>query len=366
MASTRPDNVCWCWARVGQAAVVYGLADAGAARIVILNRTLGHAADLVAALQPLFAECPLAAGWLPDELGQWSADTDLIVNCTSLGMTPHVDTTPWDDSVALCAGQVVYDLVYNPPVTRLLQQAEHAGARAVGGLGMLIWQGALAFERWTGQPAPVDIMRVAALRQMNGTRMNTDEHGSGQSESAFIRVHPRSISVRRATPEDAADIPRLNADVQRIHAAAHPDFFKPPSATTFPPAHFVELMERPDTVMFVAESEGRIVGYLYGDVTPAMETSSTYAFPRFYIHHISVEPAHQGQGCGTALIEAAKAVARERGIPTLALSVWDFNHKAHAFFARHGFVDYNQRMWIKGDLGARGEGRGATPTEPQA
>ena len=94
---------------------------------MVLNRTLGHAADLVAALQPLFAECPLAAGWLPDELSQWSADTDLIVNCTSLGMTPHVDTTPWDDNVALHAGQVVYDLVYNPPVTRLLRQAEHAG-----------------------------------------------------------------------------------------------------------------------------------------------------------------------------------------------------------------------------------------------
>ena len=224
---------------------------------------------------------------------------------------------------------------------------------------MLIWQGALAFERWTGQPAPVDLMRAAALRQMNGTRMNTDEHGSGQSESAFIRVHPRSISVRRATPEDAADIARLNADVQRIHAAAHPDFFKPPSATTFPPAHFVELMERPDTVMFVAESEGRIVGYLYGDVTPAMETSSTYAFPRFYIHHISVEPAHQGQGCGTALIEAAKAVARERGIPTLALSVWDFNHKAHAFFARQGSSITTSACGLKvtWGRGARGEGR---------
>jgi shikimate dehydrogenase len=83
------------------------------------------------------------------------------VNCTSLGMTPHVDTTPWDEAVTFRQEQVVYDLVYNPPQTRLLQKADADGATAINGLGMLIWQGAIAFERWTGQLPPVDVMRAA-------------------------------------------------------------------------------------------------------------------------------------------------------------------------------------------------------------
>ena len=68
----------------------------------------------------------------------------------------------WDEGVAFRSGQVVYDLVYNPPQTRLLQKATNDGAQAIGGLGMLIWQGALAFERWTGQLPPVAVMREAA------------------------------------------------------------------------------------------------------------------------------------------------------------------------------------------------------------
>ncbi len=60
----------------------------------------------------------------------------------------------------------VYDLVYNPAETRLLAQAAAAGAAAIGGLGMLVHQGALAFELWTGQAPATDIMRVAAERAL--------------------------------------------------------------------------------------------------------------------------------------------------------------------------------------------------------
>jgi shikimate dehydrogenase len=81
-------------------------------------------------------------------------------------MTPNVDTTPWDKNISFTTGQVVYDLVYNPPQTRLLQQAAADGAQAIGGLGMLIWQGAIAFELWTGQKPPVAVMRRAAEIKM--------------------------------------------------------------------------------------------------------------------------------------------------------------------------------------------------------
>jgi shikimate dehydrogenase len=60
----------------------------------------------------------------------------------------------------------VFDLVYNPVETRLLQQARKAGAHTIGGLGMLVGQGVLAFEMWTGQPAPVEVMRAACERAL--------------------------------------------------------------------------------------------------------------------------------------------------------------------------------------------------------
>lgn len=79
---------------------------------------------------------------------------DLIVNTTPLGMTPNIETSPLPDHIVLTAGTIVYDLVYNPRETKLMQQAKAQGCRAVNGLGMLIEQAALAFELWTGCTPP--------------------------------------------------------------------------------------------------------------------------------------------------------------------------------------------------------------------
>ena len=144
-------------------AVVYGLAEADCAGVKILNRTLTRATDLAQRMQGYFPGCPITAHAALAEIGADAHAADLIINCTSLGMTPHVETTPWDESISFRPGQVVYDLVYNPPETRLLAKASADGAVAIGGLGMLIWQGALALERWTGEVAPVAVMRQACL-----------------------------------------------------------------------------------------------------------------------------------------------------------------------------------------------------------
>jgi shikimate dehydrogenase len=142
-------------------AVVYGLAAAGARSITVANRTRERASDLVTTLQPQVPDCPLQHCTLPDDLPAIAADHELIVNCTSLGMTPNVDGLPWLPDLPFHPGQAVYDLVYNPRQTRLLAQAEQDGAQAIGGIGMLVWQGAIAFERWTGITPPVDVMRQA-------------------------------------------------------------------------------------------------------------------------------------------------------------------------------------------------------------
>ena len=92
-----------------------------------------------------------------------SADTfercRLIVHCTTIGMkySPQQEQSPLSGDV-IPEGILVYDLVFNPRVTPLLQLAQKAGADILGGLPMLVYQGAASFELWTGKKAPVDIM----------------------------------------------------------------------------------------------------------------------------------------------------------------------------------------------------------------
>ena len=147
-------------------AVVYGLVQAGAAAVVILNRSTARAEalahDLGAGPQERAPRAVrLAAGPLSAEkLVSEAAAADMLINATSVGMSPD-DASPWPSRVPLPKHLVVFDLVYEPRQTRLLTLAEAAGARPVGGLGMLVHQAALAFELWTGQAVPVDIMRRA-------------------------------------------------------------------------------------------------------------------------------------------------------------------------------------------------------------
>jgi shikimate dehydrogenase len=94
----------------------------------------------------------------------------LIVNCTPLGMTPNTLASPWLAGTPFPPSAFVYDLVYNPAVTQLTRDAQQAGLRAATGLGMLVEQGALAFELWTGQAAPRLTMRHAAEAALSGAQ----------------------------------------------------------------------------------------------------------------------------------------------------------------------------------------------------
>ena len=88
---------------------------------------------------------------------------DIVVNATSVGMSPNIDETPIPAKL-LKPGLIVFDIVYNPIKTRLLREAEAAGAETIGGLDMLVWQGVLAFEKWTGLKAPVKVMKEEAIK----------------------------------------------------------------------------------------------------------------------------------------------------------------------------------------------------------
>ena len=141
-------------------AAVYGLLQQGVGRITIANRTVERARRLIESLGS-----PANAEAAPLETTQASDDWDLIVNCTTLGMrhAPGEKESPLPVD-AIPAHSLVYDLVYNPEQTPLLQAAAKAGARTLSGLPMLIYQGAEAFRLWTGRDAPVEVMFQAARR----------------------------------------------------------------------------------------------------------------------------------------------------------------------------------------------------------
>ncbi len=143
-------------------AVVFGLLWSGTGEIVVLNRTLERAQALVSDLSKRDRWAPRlrALKLAPEALIESARAADLLVNATTVGMWPHTGGSIWPEDVPIPSHLTVFDLVYNPLETRLLQQARRAGARAIDGLGMLVRQGALAFEMWTSEPPPKDVMRA--------------------------------------------------------------------------------------------------------------------------------------------------------------------------------------------------------------
>jgi len=138
--------------------VAAALAGAGARSILIVNRHPARARALARAFRRV-AGAVEGRSWPPPKA--WTsllARADLLVNATSLGLHGEPSPVPVD---AMHRGLKVVDLVYNPSCTALLRAACHGGAGTLNGAGMLVHQGALAFERWTGRRAPVAIMRRA-------------------------------------------------------------------------------------------------------------------------------------------------------------------------------------------------------------
>ena len=145
-------------------AVAFGLAWEGVSELVIVNRTAERAAKLARDVSEATATETRGGGF--EDVSN-AASFDLIVNCTSMGMAggPDPERVPPIESL-LRRGVLVCDLVYNPQVTPLLSLARERGARVLGGIGMLVYQGAAAFEFWTEQEPPEDIMYSAALKAL--------------------------------------------------------------------------------------------------------------------------------------------------------------------------------------------------------
>jgi shikimate dehydrogenase len=146
-------------------ALAHGIITHGG-QLTIVNRSPDKGERLAGELDCDF--CPLT-----DFTG---GGFDILINATSLGMTPHSDLMPLTHA-CLRPAMTVMDIVYNPLETRLLKAAREAGCAVVDGVAMFVHQGAFQFERWTGKKAPVQLMKKTVLDALNAG-------SSGQGQTA--------------------------------------------------------------------------------------------------------------------------------------------------------------------------------------
>ena len=143
-------------------AVIAGCIQLGCQDIWVVGRDLGKLATL-------------QTSWSHLQLQEWSQLdnllplADLVVNCTPIGMFPQIDTSPLSrpQIELLRVGAIVYDLIYTPRPTKLLQMAQAVGCQSIDGVDMLVGQGAVALELWLGQSVPIELMRASLIEILN-------------------------------------------------------------------------------------------------------------------------------------------------------------------------------------------------------
>ncbi len=146
-------------------AIAMTLAFRGAEKIFICNRTVTKARQLATEINNKIRHCAEPVEQVFDRQAEALDRCDILVNGTSIGMHPHADELPIDESL-LAGHLVVADIVYNPLMTRLLRTAEARSCTIARGLGMLIYQGAAGFKLWTGVDPLIAEMSEVAYRLM--------------------------------------------------------------------------------------------------------------------------------------------------------------------------------------------------------
>ena len=137
------------------------LAAVNVAELFLVNRTASKAEEIAGEIKRQFPFMKVSVGYP-------KAEVDLLLNATSLGLKPG-DGSPLDEKqFSLKQTAAAYDMIYQPVETKFLAAAKAAGCRVANGIGMLVHQGAKAFEIWTGKPAPVDVMRRAVEGSVYG------------------------------------------------------------------------------------------------------------------------------------------------------------------------------------------------------
>lgn len=171
------------------------LALSGVTSIIIANRTLEKAQVLARFIKEKTGVLTKAILWPVDllekpisirdnlsshhpaihDFSKVIKEADLVVQTTPVGMFPKIDLCPPLPFECFHPGQIIYDLVYNPPRTCFLERIEKTGAKPIGGLSMLLYQGAIAFKLWTGREAPLEVMKKALEEEIKKQNFKKQE-----------------------------------------------------------------------------------------------------------------------------------------------------------------------------------------------
>jgi shikimate dehydrogenase len=149
------------------ASIVYALTHAGLP-LTIVDERVDRAIDLVHRLRHVLDEHSFSVYRWPQDLERVAPEANLIVNATAIGRWPAADRSPWPDDLPIPQDVLVFDLVSWPSKTRFLCRARAAGAQTVSRLSLLVYEAALALEKWTGRPQPIDVLwRVVGETLLN-------------------------------------------------------------------------------------------------------------------------------------------------------------------------------------------------------
>ncbi len=154
------------------------------------------------------------------------------------------------------------------------------------------------------------------------------------------------MNIRFANETDLPGVNRLRKQVNDLHVAGRPETFKPGFAPELE-NHVYTVWNDPDQDILVAEEAGVILGFAI--LHEIRRPENPFMFERHFldIDEFGVDEAARRQGIGRALIDRAKAVAKERGFDRLELNMWEFNREALAFYETAGFETYRRYMEIK-------------------
>lgn len=172
--------------------IVYALTREGLP-LTIVDERMDQAIELVHCLRHVLDETSFSVYRWPQDLERVAPDINLIVNATTIGMWPHVDRSPWPEDLPFPADALAFDLVSWPGETRFLRQAQASGARTVGGLSLLVYEAALVFEKWTGQPRPIEVMwHVVGEILMQGASRDMSQP---KNEGRRARLHREATCI---------------------------------------------------------------------------------------------------------------------------------------------------------------------------
>lgn len=146
------------------------------------------------------------------------------------------------------------------------------------------------------------------------------------------------MNIRLATVKDASLIAGLFQVIQSWHAKTYPEAFFPNPDPADLAAHFHDRLAQPDVTCFLALFQDQAAGYALCSRQSRGLTIFSPPVSRLMIDHIAVLPQAQRQGCGAALLKAARDLAKDEGHDEILLDTWHANQAAHAFFRANGFA----------------------------